>query len=296
LGQSYTIPRSSTRPNDPRFDNGRPSSSSFEQTKNDLNFKKPSQLEKSNLQNWEKLYEVFDVKVTETFESQGDTDSDEDADNGSLTFESNFETVDNTLMIDDTEGSFSRQQKDPYQIHHSYIVSQIKSGFLLIDQQAASERILFEKYLTLLDEKQVSTQTQLFPKTLHFSPSDAYILKEILPEINRLGFDVQEFGSETFIVHGLPSDWKQGKDEQKIIESLLEQYKIEIDFQLDISERIARSLARSAAVKKNTPLSIREMHEVIDQLFACAMPFKSPTGRNCFISFDLEDLQKQFLQ
>jgi DNA mismatch repair protein MutL len=296
LGQSYTIPRSSTRPNDPRFDNGRPSSSSYEQTKNDLNFKKPSQLEKSNLQNWEKLYEVFDVKVTETFENQQLTDSENDEDNGSLTFESNFETVDNTLMLDDTEGSFSRQQKDPYQIHNSYIVSQIKSGFLLIDQQAASERILFEKYLTLLDEKQVSTQTQLFPKTLHFSPSDAYILKEILPEINRLGFDVQEFGNETFIVHGLPSDWKQGKDEQKIIESLLEQYKIEIDFQLDISERIARSLARSAAVKKSTPLSIREMHEVIDQLFACAMPFKSPTGRNCFISFDLEDLQKQFLQ
>jgi DNA mismatch repair protein MutL len=292
LGQPYMIPRNTSRSNDPRFDNGRPSS--FEQTKNDLNFKKPSALEKSNLQNWEKLYEVFDVKVTETYESQTVTDSEED--NGSLTFESNFETVDNTLMIDDTEGSFSKQQKDPYQIHNSYIVSQIKSGFLLIDQQAASERILYEHYLTLLDEKQISTQTQLFPKTLHFSPSDAAILKEILPDINRLGFDVQEFGGEAFIVHGLPSDWKQGKDEQKIIESLLEQYKIDIDLHLDISERIARSLARSAAVKRNTPLSIREMHEVIDQLFACAMPFKSPTGRNCFISFDLEDLQKQFLQ
>jgi DNA mismatch repair protein MutL len=292
LGQSYTIPRSSARSNDPRFDNGRPSS--FEQTKNDLNFKRPSALEKSNLQNWEKLYEVFDVKVTETFESQELTHNDEEGDNGSITFESNFETVDNTLLIDDTEGSFSKQQKDPYQIHNSYIVSQIKSGFLLIDQQAASERILYEHYLTLLDEKQISTQTQLFPKTLHFSPSDALILKEILPDINRLGFDVQEFGSETFIVHGLPSDWKGGKDEQKIIESLLEQYKVEIDLHLDMSERIARSLARSAAVKRSTPLSIREMHEVIDQLFACAMPFKSPTGRNCFISFDLEDLQNSF--
>jgi DNA mismatch repair protein MutL len=294
LGQSYMIPRNPNRQasTDTRFDSGKPSG--FEQTKNDINFKKPSALEKSNLQNWEKLYEVFDVKVTETFENQELTEMQE-YDDGSLTFESNFETVDNTLMIDDTEGSFSRQQKDPYQIHNSYIVSQIKSGFLLIDQQAASERILYEHYLTLLDEKHISTQTQLFPKTLHFSPSDAVILKEILPDINRLGFDVQEFGGESFIVHGLPSDWKQGKDEQKIIESLLEQYKVEIDLHLDMSERIARSLARSAAVKRTTPLSIREMHEVIDQLFACAMPFKSPNGRNCFISFDLEDLQKQFL-
>ena len=298
ISQSYTIPKNVARQNyDPQTGNftGGTKQSNFEQTKNDLNFKKPSSLERSNLQNWEKLYEVFDVKVTESFENTLDNQALTEDDNDSMTFESNFEDSGTPFTLDDTEGSFSKQQKDPYQIHNSYIVSQIKSGFLLIDQQAASERILFEKYLTLLNEKQVSTQTQLFPKTLHFSAHDAAILKEILPEINQLGFDVQEFGNETFIVHGLPSDWTQGKDEQKVIESLLEQYKSEIDFQLDISERIARSLARSAAIKRGTPLSIRETQELIDQLFACSMPFKSPTGRNCFISFDLEDLQKQFL-
>jgi DNA mismatch repair protein MutL len=200
------------------------------------------------------------------------------------------------LMLDDMGGSFSKQQTEPYQIHSSYIVSPIKSGFLLIDQQAASERILFEKYSTLLAEKTVSSQTQLFPKTLNFSPSDAHILKEILPDINRLGFDVQEFGTDAFIVHGLPSDWTKGKDEQKVMETLLEQYKKEIDFQLDISERIAKALARSSSLKRGTPLSILEMQELIDQLFACDMPFKSPSGRNCFISFDMEELQKQFMQ
>ncbi len=298
LTQSYTIPRSSinrdsfsdNRSNDTRQSN-------FEQAKNDLNFKKPTALERSNLENWEKLYEVFDVKVTESFENAPvNQEFSSENEGGIQTFQSNFEAPEHAQTLDDTEGSFSKQQRDPYQIHSSYIVSHIKSGFLLIDQQAASERILYEKYLTSLEEKQVSTQTQLFPKTLHFSPSDAAILKEILPEINCLGFDVQEFGSGTFIVHGLPSDWTHNKDEQKVIESLLEQYKAEIDFHLNISERIARSMARSAALKRNTPLSIREMHELIDQLFACAMPFKSPSGRNCFISYDLEELQKQFIQ
>ena len=302
LGQPYTIPRSAVKPPEQRG-NYETRQSNFEQVKNDLNFKKPSTLERSNLENWEKLYEVFDVKVTETIENQefiSDNnqyqEEKEDREEETLTFQSNFETSETPFLLDDTEGSFSKHQREPYQIHSSYIVSHIKSGFLLIDQQAASERILYEKYLSLLEEKHVSTQTQLFPKTLHFSPSDSAILKEILPEINQLGFDVQEFGSDTFIVHGLPSDWTHHKDEQKVIETLLEQYKTEVDFQLNVSERIARSMARSAAVKRGTPLSIREMQELIDQLFACAMPFKSPSGRNCFISFDLSDLQKQFLQ
>ena len=199
------------------------------------------------------------------------------------------------LLLDDSEKTFSKTQREPYQIHATYIVSHIKSGFMLIDQQAASERILYEKYVNLLDTKEIASQRQLFPKTLHFSPSDAALLREILPDINRLGFDVQSFGNEAFIVHGMPSDWIGGKDEQKIIETLLEQYKSDLDFQLDIGERIALSMARSAAVKRGTPLSIREMQELIDQLFACAMPFKSPTNRNCFITFDLEELQKQFL-
>ena len=294
MNQSYLIPRSAVRPNDPAKSGGfSTSGSKFEATKNDLNFKKPSSIERSNLENWQTLYDGLEyMEITQSVENQSDTNNEE-----TLTFESNmnnFSTAAATL--DDTEGSFSKQQREPYQVHSAYVVSHIKSGFLLIDQQAASERILYEKYAEILATKEISTQTQLFPKSLNFSPSDAALLREILPEINRLGFDVQEFGNDTFIVHGLPSDWSRGKDEQKVIENLLEQFKSEIDVQLDISDRIARSMARSAAVKRGTPLSIREMQELIDQLFACAMPFKSPTGRNCFISFDLEDLQKQFLQ
>ena len=302
LMSNYTIPRGGVRSNLLTGDTFTPSpsvSSQFEKVKNDLNFKKPSSLEKSNLENWQTLYDGISFKTEEIVEDESgetfDADSEFSFSMNMATVESNFDESEHAPELDDTEGSFSSPQREPYQIHSMYIVSHLKSGFILVDQQAASERVLYERYLMQLAEKQVSSQTQLFPKTVYFSPNDAVILREILPEINKLGFDIQEFGGESFIVHGLPNDWQGEKDEQKVIEKLLEQYKIEINMKLDIDERIAASMARSAAIKRGIPLSIPEMQELIDQLFACSMPFKSPSGRNCFITFDLDTLQEQFL-
>ncbi len=371
---NYTIPKTAVNRADFNFDKNTPSreggtgpsvqtskSGQFEKTKNDLNFKKPSSLERSNLDNWQKLYEGlsftesdnndktnFDANFetnnspnnsannsanneegipadfdfsqyfqsptindfgTQNFPKGFQNDDEYDSfggnDTGILTFESRFETPKNAPELGENVGDsgqkegqssvFSKQQREPYQIHHSFIVSHIKSGFLLIDQQAATERILYERYLDQLSHRDSATQTQLFPKTVNFSPSDAALLKDMLLEINQLGFDVQDFGNGAFIVHGLPSDWRGSRDEQKILENLLEQYKNEVDVSLNNAERIAASMARSAATRRGTPLSIREMTELIDQLFACAMPFKSPNGRNCFISYSIEDLTKQFL-
>ena len=356
---NYTIPKTAVNRTDFDFDkNVTPSvstskSGQFEKTKNDLNFKKPSSLERSNLDNWQKLYEGLSFTESDNndktnfepnFEQNNPANNEEGIpadfdfsqyfqsptsndfgtqnfpkgfqneneyggfngnDSGILTFESRFETPKNAPELGENVGHgnqnegqpsvFSKQQREPYQIHHSLIVSHIKSGFLLIDQQAAAERILYERYLNQLSHRDSATQTQLFPKTVNFSPSDAALLKDMLLEINQLGFDVQDFGNGAFIVHGLPSDWRGSRDEQKILENLLEQYKNEVDVSLNNAERIAASMARSAATRRGTPLSIREMTELIDQLFACAMPFKSPNGRNCFISYSIEDLTKQFL-
>lgn len=355
LMNNYTVPKSAVNRTDFDFNkNVNPSVSTtktgqFEKTKNDLNFKKPSPLERSNLDNWQKLYEGLsfvesdsddktnfeinnnannneegipaDFDFSQYFQSptnndfgtknfpkgfQNDNENEDFGDNNSdiLTFESRFDMGKNAPELGDTinengqkdgqSGVFSKQQREPYQIHHSFIVSHIKSGFLLIDQQAAAERILYERYLNQLNHQDSATQTQLFPKTVNFSPSDAALLKDMLLEINQLGFDVQDFGNGAFIVHGLPSDWRGSRDEQKILENLLEQYKNEVDVSLNNAERIAASMARSAATRRGNPLSIREMTELIDQLFACAMPFKSPNGRNCFISYSIEDLTKQF--
>lgn len=254
------------------------SSSSRGKSGNGMNTS-PSQREKNNLKNWQKLYDGLDEMVT--------------PDNvvPAVTIESEWTAA---TPIDDDEGTFSNQRKVPYQIHNTYIVSQIKSGFLLIDQQLAHERILYERYLALLENQTSPTQKSLFATTVEFSPGDSAILKDILPQIRQLGFDIEEFGGSSFVINGVPADLKQGKNEQKLLEQLLEQFKQNVGLRLNIKENIAQSMARSATVKRGQALNIEEMQELIDKLFACSIPFKSPSGKNAFITFELEELEKQF--
>lgn len=244
------------------------------------------------LQSWQQLYaDIADME--ESPRPATIPTEPEPGDGEPITIGSNWSA---SGEMDDASSSFSKQQKEPYQVHSSYIISHIKSGYLLIDQQAAHERILYERYLEMLENRQVSTQNVLFPKTFSLPTADAAIFGDILPIVNQFGFDIQEFGKDSFIVHGVPADLASGQNEVKIIESLLEQYKRNIELSIDLTENLARSMAKSAATKRGIPLSVREMQELIDQLFACAMPFKSPSGRNCFLTFDLEELEEMFVQ
>lgn len=265
-----------------------PPSSSSKQPKDAAASPPESPRQSSNLKNWEQLYQGLDA--FDSSESPSASSSDTDT-RESLTIES---TWNENSELDDASGSFSKQQKKPYQIHSTYIVSQIKSGFMLIDQQAAHERILYEKYFNALTENETFIQKELFPRTISLSPADATMLKDILPQVNALGFDIQEFGQTEFVIQGVPADLASSRDEQQIVESILEQFKQNLDVKLDIRENIARSLARGAAIKRGQKLKASEMQELIDKLFACEMPYKSPTGRNTFIMYDLEDLTKRF--
>ncbi len=238
-----------------------------------------------NLRHWEKLYEGLNEP-----ESQAAPDN-AGGSQATLTIGSEWET---DSPPDGTARQYGRATKEPYQIHASYIVSHIKSGFLLIDQQAAHERILYEQYQQVLSRQSASTQHQLFPRTIALPPADAVLLREILPQINLLGFDIQEFGQNTFVINGLPAEMAGKKDELAVLETLLEQFRQNIGLQLDVQENLARSMARSAAIRRGMPLSVVEMQSLIDRLFACEMPFKSPAGRQCFLTFELDDLVRRF--
>lgn len=267
--------------------------------------------ERGNLENWQKLYDGLDQFDRKTDDGDDITDVEtllanrpsedfsrpiRELENDLVelvTIESRFE-AEPTPTLDDEMGSFSKASKIPYQIHGQFILSQLKSGFLLIDQQAASERILFEKYLLALDGQPVGTQQALFPKTLNFSVADSRLLRDILPEINQLGFDIEEFGKEAFVVRGVPADLASGQDEQLLIDKLLGQYKENHALSLGSHENIARSMARSAAVKRGQMLSVADMQQLIDQLFACDAPFSSPGGKPTFIAYELEEIRKRF--
>jgi DNA mismatch repair protein MutL len=269
----------------------------------------------SNLRNWQRLYEGLEQpskwttdiesKPTETDEAAVVITSFEDwlaqqqpnapkeapADQGVPSDRIGEQDI---LALDDAEGGFSKVRKDPYQLHGQYIVSQIKSGFLLIDQQTASERILYERYLQALQHQPVATQTALFPKNLDLPPADAILLREILPEINLLGFDLAQFGGNSFVIHGSPAELPTSVDEVALLQKMVSQYRDNLALDLGIHENLARSLARNAAIRRGRAMSVSEMQDLIDQLFACAIPYKSPFGRNCFITIELDELGKRF--
>ncbi len=148
--------------------------------------------------------------------------------------------------------------------------------------------------MRVLDKQSASSQKQLFPKTIHLTVADAAMLREIIPQINLLGYDIQEFGQDTFVINGIPAEMGDHGNEEKAIEILLEQYKSNMELRLETKENLARSLARSTAIKRGQSLTIEEMQSLIDKLFACELPFTSPNGRNCFITFELDDLAKRF--
>jgi len=185
--------------------------------------------------------------------------------------------------------------KQIFQLHNRFIISQIKSGFMLIDQQAAHERILYERFLRHLENKQGACQQSLFPQTITLNPSDLELIRELLPDILSLGFQIREFGKNTFIIEGVPADIGTNINEVEILEHLIEGFKNnQSALRLNKRESLARALARNTSIKSGLALSSEEMNQLIDELFACETPNISLSGKPVISTFTLEELLQRF--
>jgi DNA mismatch repair protein MutL len=223
--------------------------------------------------NWQRLQEVIQPKTD-------DTDTRQQA------------SV--TPPVTQVSAQAITEASEPSQLHRRYIVSQIKSGFILIDQQAAHERILYEKYIRLLAHNKAASQRQLFPQTIELNTADATLLKDLLEDINGLGFEVQDFGNNAFIIHSFPADIINGNEKQ-ILEELLEQYKSQLGIsRLNKRDRLAQSLAVSSSIKAGKLLGVEEMRSLIDELFACENPYTAPNGRLTFSTFSFDEVESRF--
>lgn len=199
------------------------------------------------------------------------------------------------LNSDADENLPKQGEKQLFQLHNRYIISQIKSGFMLIDQQAAHERILYERFLQQLETHQGASQQSLFPQTVSLGAVDFELVKELLPDIQALGFQVREFGKNTFIVEGIPADLGSNISEVEMLEHLIEGFKNNFSLlKLDKRDNLARTLARNAAIKPGLFLSQVEMNNLIEQLFACESPNISLFGKPVIITFTLDELIQKF--
>lgn len=184
--------------------------------------------------------------------------------------------------------------KVSFQLHNTYIVSQIKSGMLLIDQQAAHERIMYEKYRKSIGQSSIASQQLLFPQTIELNPADYELVMELQEEIKALGFIFESFGKNSLIIRGIPSDLS-GSNEKAVFEGLLEQYKFnKSELSLDSRENLARSLARQSGLKAGEALTQEEMKAIVDQLFACENPNYAPNGQLTFFILDLGKIASFF--
>jgi DNA mismatch repair protein MutL len=233
-------------------------------------------LHKNNRDNWEKLFEGGSTSRLITPEKEVPVQT--------LRFESAMNQSDGVLP----------EEKTLIQLHNRYVIKQVRAGMMIVDQQAAHERILFEKFLNQLKNKTGQSQQSLFPQTVQLNPADFVLAIEMHQEISALGFRFEEFGKNTLVINGLPSTLALGR-EKEIFEGLIEQFKInQSEFSISLHENLARSLARRASLKAGQRLSREEMQSLIDNLFACHTPNYAPDGRPSFFIFDLTKIESYF--
>lgn len=153
------------------------------------------------------------------------------------------------------------------------------NGLVLIDIPGAHERILYERYINVLDSKNAPTQQQLFPPRIQLSAQDALLVNELLDDLRKLGFDLADFGSNNFVIHGIPSDLDAGQEVQ-VLQMLLEQYRNNRDrLQLQGRENLVRSMAKSVSVKTGRKLAARELKQLATDLLHCENPMYGITGK-----------------
>ena len=179
------------------------------------------------------------------------------------------------------------------QLHQTYIIAPTKSGLIIIHQQLAHERVLYEKYQKASAQPH-ATQKSLFPVVLELSASDAVLLEEMVEDLANIGYEIEAFGQNSFIIQGIPADVLAG-NEKNAIELLLEQFKhFSADLKFSKREKLIRCMARQMAIKAGQNLGQKEMHSLIESLSECDIPNATASGAPTFIEFNEDYLDRLF--
>ena len=235
----------------------------------------PPSYSKPKTEAWEGLYVGLESKSNADNVSQVNYESDE---------------MTSSIFDDTTE---KRVQKT-FQLHNKYIINTIKSGMLVIDQNRAHERILYEEFLHKTTVNEAVSQQLLFPLQLKFSKSDNTILKDIQQALEATGFVFSAFTNESIVLTGLPVGVKES-EVHIVFEQLIHDIEHEVpDVNFSISDLLSKSLAKSLAIKNGKKLEHEEQEHIVNSLFSCKEPSISPTNKTVFTTLKVEELDKKF--
>ncbi|MCF8278084.1 MAG: DNA mismatch repair endonuclease MutL [Flavobacteriales bacterium] len=223
--------------------------------------------EKPSDNNWQKLYEGLPEQLPEQRETA---------------------TVQSRMSVGD------EVEKRPVQIHGKYILTSIRSGTIIIDQKRAHERVVYEKIVQSLALQQAPKQTHLFPINIELNSSDSKTLSSILDDVKLLGMDIEPFGKNTFIVQGLAT-YINENNVKDVIDEILEEYNESGNLTASKKmDKLAQAMARRASIDYGKVLQPAEMTQLIDELFACDLPYSAPSGKPTMITMTLDELEKRF--
>jgi len=235
---------------------------------------------------------------------KGDRDFIRKRDSGDRNWEKIFENQQNEEQALQTAGnkdqlSFKADDevtKRFFQFNNRFILCNVKSGLMVINQKKAHERILYEQYLHQLTGSVRPSQQRLFPHNINFSPGDAEIIKSLKNDLSKLGFTIENLGANGFVINGIPADLKES-DIENALERMIDNYKKEAQsLDYDKNANLARSMAGSTALKEGIKLSEKEMEDMFNRLFASNAPEVSPDGKriiNIITPSDFEKLMKK---
>ncbi|MEM5539579.1 DNA mismatch repair endonuclease MutL [Olleya sp. AS48] len=243
--------------------------------KNVSNYKKESVATAS----WDSLYVGLESKGTKT---------------NTEFSEVHFESEPNTESIFKNENEVETKQST-YQLNNKFIISTIKSGMLVIDQHRAHQRVLYEDYLRHITIKEGVSQQLLFPLDLHFSKQEIALINQLKDDLESTGFVFQSIKDETVEITGVPVNVPES-EVSIILEQLISDVENEVpDSNFSATDLLAKSMAKSLAIKTGQSLTNTEQEHLVNRLFACKEPNVSPTNRTTFITMSVDDLEKKFM-
>ncbi|MCB0805845.1 MAG: DNA mismatch repair endonuclease MutL [Bacteroidales bacterium] len=231
-------------------------------------FEGVSRRQQNKDQNWSKLYETDDVTFIKS-----------EPDNR----QQKIESFDESEITEDVV----------FQLHKKFIVCKVKSGMMIIYKRRALERIYFEDLMKNSSGKAHSQQL-LYPETIQLSGGDSAILDDLQTEMKQFGFDIDNFGSNAFIVNGIPAGMNN-VDIRDVLDNIIENARNSRKEALtDKSINLARSMAVNMAIRHTNKMSKEEIKSLIDKLFACKAPEVSPDGKPVVRIISLEELEQKF--
>jgi len=180
------------------------------------------------------------------------------------------------------------------QCRSKYIITVVKSGVMLIDQKRAHERVLYERYIQTLKQEKMIIQNMLHPHVFEVNPADYVLLKEALDEFRILGFDIEDFGKNTFAINGIPIDLKTSDIDARLNDMLLSYREFRQNSNLEVKESVARSLAKVNAIGYGVSLSSYQIQELINDLFSCKSPNISPEGKKVVYVLENDEIASKF--